>query len=309
LEAWELRQRQSLPLEAKIILSQQRIREWYEHWDGQVYVSFSGGKDSTVLLRLVRELYPEVQAVFVDTGLEFPEIREFVKTVNNVVWLKPEMNFKRVIEKYGYPIVSKDVARIVHYAKKGSQWALNKLDGINNDGSHSVFKQRYKKWKHLIDAPFDISDECCYVIKKRPIKLYEKESKARPFVGMMAGEAVQRKRAYLETGCNGFGMKRPRSMPLGFWTEQDVLLYLKDKPLSKIYGNIVTANKGGLITTGEARTGCMWCMFGCHLDKVNRFQRMAKTHPKQYDYCINKLGLGEVLDYIGVDYRRNNLFD
>ena len=60
MELWQLKQMQSLPLEAKIIKSQQRIREWYEHWDGDVYVSFSGGKDSTVLLHLVRELYPDV---------------------------------------------------------------------------------------------------------------------------------------------------------------------------------------------------------------------------------------------------------
>ena len=54
---------------------------------------------------------------------------------------------------------------------------------------------------------------------------------------------------------------------------------------------------------GEKRTGCMFCMFGVHLEKgENRFQRMKKTHPKQYDYCINKLGCGEVLDFIGVEY-------
>ena len=47
----------------------------------------------------------------------------------------------------------------------------------------------------------------------------------------------------------------------------------------------------------------MFCMFGAHLEKEpNRFQRLKETHPKQYDYCINKLGLGEVLDYINVKY-------
>jgi len=57
---------------------------------------------------------------------------------------------------------------------------------------------------------------------------------------------------------------------------------------------------------GYTRTGCMFCMFGVHLEKGdNRFQMMAKTHPKIHDYCINKLGCGEVLDYIGVDYKAN----
>ena len=75
MQLYELRQMQSLPLELKILKTQLRIREWYEHWDGDVCVSFSGGKDSSVLLHLVRSMYPDVPAVFVDTGLEFPEIR------------------------------------------------------------------------------------------------------------------------------------------------------------------------------------------------------------------------------------------
>lgn len=100
---------QSLPLHSKIIMTQQRIRDWYDHFDGKVYVSFSGGKDSTVLLDIIRNRmgYKDVPAVFVDTGLEYPEIREFVRTFENVVWLKPKKNFRQVIEEYGYPFPSK----------------------------------------------------------------------------------------------------------------------------------------------------------------------------------------------------------
>ena len=68
-----LRQMQLVPLEGKIIMSQLRIREWFDHYDGDVYVSFSGGKDSTVLKHLVETtsgVY-DVPVVFVDTGLEY----------------------------------------------------------------------------------------------------------------------------------------------------------------------------------------------------------------------------------------------
>ena len=105
----ELRQLQRLPLEIKVEKTKRRILEFYEYFNGNVYISFSGGKDSTVLLHLVRSLYKDVEAVFCDTGLEYPEIREHVKTLDNVTWLKPKIHFKDVIEKYGYPAISKDI--------------------------------------------------------------------------------------------------------------------------------------------------------------------------------------------------------
>lgn len=115
----ELRTMQALPLELKVMKTKARIKEFVERFgvDG-VYVSFSGGKDSTVLLHIVRELYPNVEGVFCDTGLEYPEIRNFVKTFDNITWLKPSMTFRDVIIKYGYPFISKEVAECVYNAKK-----------------------------------------------------------------------------------------------------------------------------------------------------------------------------------------------
>lgn len=112
-----LRQYQALPLIAKVRMSQQRIREWYDHWDGDVCISFSGGKDSTVLAHLVHEYYPKVPLVFADTGLEYPEIRQFARKMG-AEFTRPKMRFDEVISKYGYPIISKENAEAIYYARR-----------------------------------------------------------------------------------------------------------------------------------------------------------------------------------------------
>lgn len=306
-----LRELQALPLERKIMITQARIIEWYTRYNGQVYVSFSGGKDSTVLLDIARKCFPDIPAVFCDTGLEYPEIREFVKTIDNVTWIKPAKNFKRVILEHGYPVASKEISRKVHYARKGSDWAVKYLTGeALKEGRPS----RYcisKRWLNLVDAPFEVHDYCCYVIKKQPFSKYHKETKRKPIVATMATESNLRTQSWLKSGCNSFDGKKPMSKPLSFWTEQDVLQYLKKFNISyaSVYGEITPINDSEILTTsGCKRTGCMFCMFGCHLEKEpNRFQTMKETHPKQYEYMLKPiseggLGMKEVLDYIGVPY-------
>ena len=112
-----LRQMQALPLIAKVRMSQQRIREWYDHFNGDVFISFSGGKDSTVLAHVVHEYYPDVPLVFCNTGLEYPEIQEFARKMG-AEFIRPKMRFDEVISKYGYPIISKENAEAIHYARK-----------------------------------------------------------------------------------------------------------------------------------------------------------------------------------------------
>ena len=283
---------------------------------GQVYVSFSGGKDSTVLKHIVDGMYDDVPAVFVHTGLEYPEIQQFVKEVKagefgcfnpDVEIIRPKMRFDEVIKTYGYPVVSKEIAERIYYAKRGANWAIQCLNGNNPDGTKSEFKQGAKKWACLVDAPFGISHNCCVIMKKKPAKQYEKEAGRKPFIGTMACESRLRIAQWEKVGCNAFEGERPRSAPLSFWTEQDVLHYIKESnvPYCSIYGEIRTKQTTGnkLETTGYTRTGCMFCMFGVHLEKEpNRFQILKETHPKQYDYCMNQLGLKEVLQYIGVPY-------
>ena len=303
--AGELEQMQSLPLDAKIAMTKRRIREWFDAFGGDVYVSFSGGKDSTVLLHIARQLYPSLPAVFCDTGLEYPEIRMFVKAIPNVTVIRPQMNFKQVIQTYGYPVISKRIASYVYTAKKSP-------DSVRAKYLRGEIKCKFVdgtgKYAYLVDAPFPVSDYCCNVMKKYPLKKYQKENGVRPILATMAQESISRYNAWAKHGCNAFDTNDPKSTPMSFWTEQDVLQYLKEYsvPYCSVYGEIAKDNDGKLHTTGCSRTGCMFCMFGVHREKEpNRFQRMKETHPAIYSYCMKPmnaggLGLAEVLDYIGV---------
>ena len=280
--------------------------------DWNIYISFSGGKDSTVLLHLVRNLYPEAKAMYVDTGLEYPEIKEFVKSFDNVDIIRPKMMFNKVIEEYGYPIISKEVSECVSQARialernNGQyQYRLDAINGNRKTKDGKISPYNYSKWKFLLDAPFKISNKCCNIMKKNPSHNYYKETGRCPIIGTMTEESALRRSQYLRQGCNGFNNKIPTSTPIAFWTEQDVLEYIDTYkiPYCSVYGEIKKDTNGKYYTAGCSRTGCMFCGFGCHLEKEpNRFQKLKETHPKQYDYIINKLGMGEVLDYINVKY-------
>jgi len=293
--AKELKELQELPLDIKIKMSLDRIQEWYEAWNGQVYVAWSKGKDSTALLDLVRSLYPEVPAIFCDTGLEYPEIRKFGRDIPNTYTVRPVMPFHQVIKKWGYPVISKEQAHYLRDVQNPTpnNWITRRrrLTGISGKGIQMKSGMISKKWLYLKDAPFKISDSCCDILKKRPMKKYSRESGRKDIVGTMAQDSSLRKQAYMRTGCNNF--TKNVSTPIAAWLEADVWAYIRMRnlPYSKIYD------------MGESRTGCIFCMFGVHLEpEPNRFQRMKLTHPKLWRYCIDKLGIGAVMDYIEVPY-------
>lgn len=264
MEGWQLKQRQSLPLDAKIIHTEKIIREWYEFWEGNVYISFSGGKDSTVMLHLIRKIYPNVKGVFCDTGLEYPEIREFVKTFDNITWLKPKLTFKQVIEKYGYPIISKEQSQYIYDIKNAKKQSTK--DRRLYGDSKGRFKLS-KKYHFLLEAPFKISSMCCNVMKKNPVKLFEKQTGLKPYIGTMAEESSLRKSSYLRNGgCNSFSNTRPISNPLAIWTYQDILRYIKENniEIASVYGEIL--EKDGILNTTKCdRTGCVFCMYRCSI--------------------------------------------
>lgn len=322
----DLKRLQSYNLSNKIQISIARIMEWYSRNDKKCYVSFSGGKDSTVLAWLcaqVCELFGcKLVLWFSDTGLEFPELREHVKTYAE--WLKTQFKievevvidvpkdrkgnrviFKDVILNEGYPILSKNISRQIGDVQRLGQdcWAARCFDG-RETGMYDM-----RRWKYVLKAPFKVSNKCCDIMKKRPAHRFTKQSGLAPIIGTMACESKQRRTEWLHNGCNAFDKKNPSSQPMSFWTEQDVLecLVRYEIPYPSVYGEILRDEKGVWYTTGYSRTGCIFCGYGCHLEKEpNRFQMLKKTHPKIWEYCMKPvseggLGMREVLKYIGVE--------
>lgn len=286
--------RQTMPLDYKIQFTKSRIKQFYNHYERKAYIAWSKGKDSTVLLHIARQICPDIEAVFIDTGLEYPEIRNFGLDVENVTIIKPKMSFRKVIEKYGFPVISKEQSQFISQYRNAKS---EKTKQTRWNGNKYGMGKISEKWKYLVDAPFKISDKCCDVMKKNPAKDFEKRTGKYPILGTMTEESKLREQKYLKTGCNAFEAKRPNSTPLAFWTTADIWEYIKkyNVKYSPIYD------------IGYERTGCMFCCFGItyeysDLFSKNRFQRMKQTHPKQWNYCINKLGCGKVLDYINVSY-------
>lgn len=317
LNDWQFAQRKYLPYDVKLRLTETRIREWYENWEGKVYLSYSGGLDSTVLLHLIRKVVgDEVTAVFSNTGLEFPEIVRFARRApGEYVEIAPRdktgrrILYRDVIKEHGYPLVSKETAQLVRKLRHGNLSERYRNYILYGDERGS-FGKIAEKWKILIDAPFDTSEKCCDVMKKGPFKKYEKDTGRVPYIGVTQDESFRRTHQYAHTGCNVYDAKEVKSQPLGFWTKQDVLRYVveNDIEICSVYGDIKQNQYGEYHLTREQRTGCMFCAFGAHLEKEpNRFQRMQATHPRHYKLCMKPLdqgglGMKEPLEYIGIPY-------
>lgn len=281
-----LKELQALPLWRKIQITQARIIEWYNYFNGQVYISFSGGKDSTVLLHIARKIFPDISVVFSNTGLEYPEIQSFAK-LQGAQFVYPKMKFTDVIKTYGYPIISKEVSEAIYYARRinsrESTWKQLELLGKrpsenrknywesvsmhqpkitteNMGSSNGKNKSHYNKEKWLSiarDMPFLVSHYCCTVMKKSPLGIYQREYKQNPILATMAEESRMRKQAWIRHGCNAFDSKKKSSQPMSFWTEQDVLEYIQyyQVDICSVYGDIEQDKNGKLHCTGCQRTG------------------------------------------------------
>lgn len=276
----DLREKQRWSLDQKIDHSLGVIDQFLSRVEGKAYVSFSGGKDSTVMLDLCRIIKPDIKAVFCNTGNEYPDIVRFVRETKdagvNVEIIYPKMKPKDVFAKYGFPLVNKEQAQFIREAKHTNSEKLRRIRVEGFDGEKQRQGRISKKWLPLIDCEFNISEKCCQKLKKDPFHKYEKETGLFGIRGEMASESFLRTSQYLiRGGCNAFSDtgRRTGSFPLSIWMDEDVYAYIAKRNL-KI---------AGIYHKGATRTGCMFCGFGCHLKGDDRFEIIKKQYPKMYD--------------------------
>lgn len=312
IKIMQLRNYQAMPLGAKIRRTEHLIREWYEAHDGLVYLARSFGKDSDALADIIYRMYPDIPHVFANTGNELDSVIEHMQEElykgYPIVVVKPKMTFWEIVNKYGWPVISKRMSDYIGRVRRTTSDTVRRrhLLGQKKDGSPSPKSKISNKWQYLINAEFKTTNKCCGILKNNPTSEFRKDTGRKAFVAVMATESEQRLNSYLNYGgCNAFDQLDPTSRPIMFWTEQDVLRYILDYnvTIASAYGEIKENCKGELYCTEEQRTGCKFCMFGVHLTKgENRIQRLARVEPHSY-YEFGRRGGFEIMKTIGVDYK------
>ena len=282
-----LKSLRSMNLESKIIQTKYLIREAVNTFGLEYcYIPYSGGKDSTVLSHIARQMYPDILHIFANTTNEYPETLEHIewereKNGTNIISVIPTdskgeiWTFKKVVEHYGYPIFSKRIANAIRTYRHA-------LSERTKQNSIDYITKNFKKYEEYKDL--NISDKCCDKLKKEPLRHKAKELGMKCVIlGILASESYQREKEWLEYGCNVFyKFKDNQCRPLSFWTDTDIQKYIEiyDVKISSLYDK------------GYTRNGCMFCGFGVHLEpsESNRFKKLKITHPIQYNYLIKNFG-------------------
>lgn len=281
-------------LDINISNAMHRIERLYYDTDGKCYLSFSGGKDSTIVLSVIK-LCEEIgtipknaiPAVFCDTKIELYATIDFVHWVkdnwyNNVQIIKTEKSFAQVIKEYGKPFRSKIKSHIISLYQKNSDLKTAKY--LYTVCKSNKMKLANKDFHILHDSfPIKISDKCCDVMKKQPFAKYEKDNDfAGYFSGMRMFEGGRRQLVFKKR--INSGDKRPCThvsngvtsvSPIFDWTDDicEEFIQKYNVPLSKAYTEY-----------GATRTGCFLCPYGLNVDK--RLELLHTYEPNHYKAAL-----------------------
>lgn len=278
-------------LNTKIVNAMERIETLYYETDGKCYLSFSGGKDSTVILALIKmceEIYTlppnAIPAVFSNTGIELGATIDFVHWVKsnyygNVQIIRPEKSFSWIIGNYGKPMKSKIKSQYISAYQKGNHSITTMHNLLGENGKVRKAKIANRDM-HLLHPDFDIkvSDKCCAILKKKPFEKYNKENDIK---GYMVGERIAEggiRELSAVKRVNGGGKLCTKTrgnyivkLPIIDWTDDDIENFIQkyNVPLSKAYTE-----------QGYERTGCFLCPFSLQIDK--NLEKLHQYEPNRY---------------------------
>lgn len=326
---------QQQPYELKLKRAELRAIEFIAEMDKRghnTHISV-GGLDSITLTLFLRKIGIDVPAISV-SNIEDKSIQEIHERLG-IERLKSYKTKIEVLNEVGFPVISKRIAGKINLLQNPSDKNTTVrhaiITGECGELGHFAKNSRMKlpqKWlklfagmankdygTHYKEAPFQVSNDCCYWLKEKPCDDWAKEHNSYPFLGMMASEGGQREEALIDHGCNYYGKTVMRSAPFAPFLRQDILQLALDLevPVPEIYGTIESHPSGVLYTTAAQRTGCSMCGFGIHMEeRPHRFDRLRERNPKEwkfymYNCCVDdetgeKYGWGRVLDWIGVEW-------
>jgi hypothetical protein len=326
---------QQLPYEVKIRRAEQRAFEFRDEMEKRghsCHVSV-GGLDSITLFMFLQEIGIRVPGISVSV-LEDKSIQS-VHGLLGLKTIEPYRSKVDVLNNIGFPVISKKIAGRIdllqHPTEKNKTVRNAIITGECGKQGHYAKKSRMQlpqKWlelfagmankeygTHYLEAPFSVSNKCCYYLKEKPCDDWARKNNSYPYLGLMASEGGQREESLMEHGCNYYGKTVMRSAPFATFLRQDVLQLALDLkvPIPAIYGEIKKKSDGTLYTTLAQRTGCSMCGFGIHMEeRPHRFDRLRERSPKEWEFwmykcCTNKVtgekyGWGKVLDYIGIGW-------
>ena len=258
-----------------------RIEDLWHETDGKCFVSFSGGKDSTVILALIKlceEVYTippnGIPAVFSNTGIELGVTVDFVKWVKdnyypNVITIRPEKSFDWVINNKGKPVRSKARSEYLNRWHRGARTESvfrNFIQGETSKGNRSRTTKLADRDMHMIHDDFNImaSPQCCKWMKKKPFEVFTKENGYKgQFIGLRLDEGgVRFLNAQSRMQANGKLCTYTKcetiyKAPIIDWSDDiaEEFIAKYNVPLSDAYTKY-----------GFYRTGCMACPFSLKSD-------------------------------------------